>query len=65
MAKLEKKNLDMIAANLVGGHDSGFKSDTNKVKLFTRDGDVKDIPLMTKDAVAHQILDAVIEKSGC
>jgi phosphopantothenoylcysteine decarboxylase/phosphopantothenate--cysteine ligase len=34
LLKMEKKNLDMIAANIVGSSDSGFKADTNKVKLF-------------------------------
>ncbi len=60
-AKMKKKNLDMIAANLVGGEDSGFKADTNKVKLFTRNGNVVDIPLMSKEKVAHSILDAIVK----
>ncbi|MCG8683618.1 MAG: bifunctional phosphopantothenoylcysteine decarboxylase/phosphopantothenate--cysteine ligase CoaBC [Desulfobacterales bacterium] len=60
-AKMKKKNLDMIAANLVGGEDSGFRADTNKVKLFTRNGNVVDIPLMSKEKVAHSILDAIVK----
>lgn len=59
--KMEKKHLDMIAANIVGKSGSGFKADTNKVKLFTRDGLVTDLPLMPKEKVAHAILDAVIQ----
>ena len=62
--KLEKKNLDMIAANIVGEIDSGFGADTNKVKLFSRDGSVTDLPLMSKQKVAHAILDAVIQAMG-
>ncbi|MBU1343063.1 MAG: bifunctional phosphopantothenoylcysteine decarboxylase/phosphopantothenate--cysteine ligase CoaBC [Proteobacteria bacterium] len=62
--KIEKKNLDMIAANLVGASDSGFKADTNKVKLFFKDGSSFDIPLMEKDKVADILLDHVIEKMG-
>jgi len=58
--KMEKKDLDMIAANIVGKSGSGFRSDTNKVKLFTRDGQVTDLPLMPKEEVAHAILDAVV-----
>jgi phosphopantothenoylcysteine decarboxylase/phosphopantothenate--cysteine ligase len=61
---MEKKNLDMIAANLVGTEDSGFKSDTNKVKLFLKDGSSKDIPLMDKQKVAHILLDTIIEQTG-
>lgn len=59
--KMEKKHLDMIAANIVGKSGSGFKADTNKVKLFTRDGLVTDLPLMPKEKVAHAILDAVVQ----
>ncbi len=62
--KIKKKNLDMIAANLVGSSDSGFKADTNKVKLFFKDGSFIDIPLMDKDKVADILLDNIIEKKG-
>ena len=64
LLKMEKKNLDMIAANLVGSSDSGFKADTNKVKLFFRDGISFDIPLIEKDKVADILIDHVIEKMG-
>ena len=37
MRKLERKNLDMIVANLVGG-GRGFDSDRNAVEVFWRDG---------------------------
>jgi phosphopantothenoylcysteine decarboxylase / phosphopantothenate---cysteine ligase len=60
--KMAKKNLDMIAANIVGSSDSGFKTDTNKVKLFFKDGSSFDIPLMEKDKVADILIDHVIEK---
>jgi phosphopantothenoylcysteine decarboxylase/phosphopantothenate--cysteine ligase len=61
VGKMEKKQLDMIAANIVGKSGSGFQADTNKVKLFTRDGQVTDLPLMPKEEVAHAILDAVVK----
>ena len=64
LAKIKKKNLDMIAANLVGTEDSGFKADTNKVKLFFKDGASKDIPLMDKNRLAHILLDTIIEQTG-
>jgi phosphopantothenoylcysteine decarboxylase / phosphopantothenate---cysteine ligase len=57
--KLEKKNLDLIVANDVTRTDAGFDSDTNLVKILYRDGTVEDLPLMTKLAVAHQVLDRV------
>jgi phosphopantothenoylcysteine decarboxylase/phosphopantothenate--cysteine ligase len=64
LLKMKKKNLDMIAANLVGSSDSGFKADTNKVKLFFRDGSSFDIPLTEKNKVADILIDHVIEKMG-
>jgi phosphopantothenoylcysteine decarboxylase / phosphopantothenate---cysteine ligase len=64
LLKIKKKNLDMIAANLVGSSDSGFKADTNKVKLFSRDGSFIDIPLMDKSKVANILLDQIIESIG-
>ena len=62
LLKMEKKNLDMIAANIVGSSDSGFKADTNKVKLFFKDGSSFDMPLMEKDKFADILIDQVIEK---
>ena len=64
MLKMKKKNLDMIVANIVGKPDSGFQSDTNKVKLFSNDGSCLDIPLMEKEALAHVLLDKIVEKTG-
>ena len=57
--KLREKNLDLIAANLLGGADAGFGADTNKVTLFFPDGRKEALPVMDKDAVAHALLDRV------
>ncbi|MCP3874716.1 MAG: bifunctional phosphopantothenoylcysteine decarboxylase/phosphopantothenate--cysteine ligase CoaBC [Desulfobacteraceae bacterium] len=62
LIKMKKKNLDMIAANIVGAKDSGFKADTNKVKLFIKDGSSVDIPLMEKEKVADILIDTIIEQ---
>ena len=64
LLKIKKKNLDMIAANLVGSPESGFKADTNKVKLFAKDGSFIDIPLMDKSKVANILMDQIIENIG-
>ncbi len=55
--KLREKNLDIIAGNLIGSPHSGFQADTNEVTLFFRDGTNEPLPAMTKDAVAHTLLD--------
>jgi phosphopantothenoylcysteine decarboxylase/phosphopantothenate--cysteine ligase len=57
--KLQEKNLDMIVANDVTREDSGFGSDTNLVKILYRSGKTEDLPLMTKDELADQILDRI------
>ncbi len=58
--KLEKKKLDLIAANDITDKDSAFGSDTNKVTLIERDGKIDSLPLLTKREVADKILDKVV-----
>lgn len=57
--KLEKKNLDLIVANDVSREDAGFEADTNAVKIIYRDGRMEELPLMTKEEVADQLLDRI------
>ncbi len=57
--KLEKKNLDMIVGNLVGSEDSGFGVDTNKVRLYFRDGNIERMPLLSKEEVANRLVDRI------
>ena len=54
-AKLEKKHVDMIAANNLKTEGAGFGTDTNRITLITRYGDTE-LPLMTKEEAAHRIL---------
>jgi hypothetical protein len=58
--KLEKKQLDIIVANDITDAGSGFDADTNKVTLIDRNGNVEDLPLMTKREVADRILGRVV-----
>jgi phosphopantothenoylcysteine decarboxylase / phosphopantothenate---cysteine ligase len=64
LAKISKKNLDMIAANQVGQAGSGFKADTNKLTLYFKDGSFTDIPLADKKQVANILLSCILEKMG-
>lgn len=57
-AKLEKKHIDMIAANNLKVAGAGFGTDTNVVTIITRDG-IEELEMMSKDAVAHQLLDRI------
>ncbi|MFC1933101.1 bifunctional phosphopantothenoylcysteine decarboxylase/phosphopantothenate--cysteine ligase CoaBC [Chloroflexota bacterium] len=58
--KLEKKQLDIIVANDITAADSGFGVDTNKVTLIDKQGNLEDLPLLTKREVADRILDRVV-----
>lgn len=60
--KLREKNLDIIVANLIVNEDAGFKADTNRVSLFYRDGSGESLPLMSKTALAHVLLDRMRER---
>lgn len=57
--KLEKKNLDFIVANDVTKPQAGFNTETNLIKILSRDGSVEEFPLMSKKALASIILDRV------
>ena len=57
-AKLEKKHLDMIVANNLRTEGAGFGTDTNVVTLIRSD-EMKELPLLSKDEVAHCILDEI------
>lgn len=59
--KLEKKNLDMIAANNVKVEGAGFAGDTNILTIITKDG-AKELPLLTKEDAADALLDMIIER---
>ena len=58
-AKLEKKNLDMVAANNLKVEGAGFQGDTNVLTLITQDEEVS-LPLMSKEDAANVILDKIL-----
>ena len=55
MAKLEKKNADLIAANSLRDAGSGFGTDTNHLTLIKKE-EIIDLPLLSKDDAADQLL---------
>ena len=55
--KLVNKHLDMIVLNDLNTAGAGFAVDTNVVTLIDAEGQVTDLPLMSKHAVADRILD--------
>ena len=61
-AKLEKKKIDMIAANNLKEQGAGFNTDTNVITLITKDEE-KQLPKMTKEEVADALLDFIVSKN--
>ena len=57
--KLRRKSLDLLVANDVSEPGSGFGTDTNRVTILDADGGRTELPLMSKRAVADEILDRV------
>ncbi|HET6798348.1 MAG TPA: bifunctional phosphopantothenoylcysteine decarboxylase/phosphopantothenate--cysteine ligase CoaBC [Gemmatimonadales bacterium] len=64
MAKLERKDLDLIVVNDALEPGAGFEKDTNRVAMLGRDGTRKILPLQTKREVADAILDIVEQSLG-
>ena len=64
LAKLERKDLDLIVVNDALEPGAGFEKDTNRVALLGRDGTRKILPLQSKREVAEAILDLVEQTLG-
>jgi phosphopantothenoylcysteine decarboxylase/phosphopantothenate--cysteine ligase len=58
--KLAAKRCDLVVANDVSESGSGFEVDTNRVTLVDARGAIA-LERMTKDEVAHRVLDRVVE----
>jgi phosphopantothenoylcysteine decarboxylase / phosphopantothenate---cysteine ligase len=61
LKKLKRKNLDLIVANDVTKAGIGFGSDNNEVTMLDPSGTAKHVPKVSKEEVAHIILDAVLK----
>ena len=61
LSKLNKKNLDMIAANQVGIPNQGFDSDNNMLQVFWRDGSIE-LPHASKIKLATQLIEIISKK---
>ena len=59
--KINKKNLDFIVLNSLNDQGSGFQHDTNKVKIIDKENNILDFELKSKDEVAKDIVDKIIQ----
>ncbi|NTV66200.1 MAG: bifunctional phosphopantothenoylcysteine decarboxylase/phosphopantothenate--cysteine ligase CoaBC [Chlorobaculum sp.] len=57
--KLVDKQLDLVAFNIYDGRTTGFEVDTNALTLLARDGNVTELPLLSKEEAAGKLLDAI------
>ncbi|OON97905.1 MAG: phosphopantothenoylcysteine decarboxylase [Epulopiscium sp. Nele67-Bin005] len=58
--KLAKKNLDFIVANNISQTGAGFGGNTNIATIISRDGTIKELPMMSKSALGDEILNEII-----
>jgi phosphopantothenoylcysteine decarboxylase/phosphopantothenate--cysteine ligase len=60
--KVQAKHVDLLVANDISQAGSGFRSDENKVLILHDHGQIEDLPLMSKQQLAHEILARVVER---
>jgi phosphopantothenoylcysteine decarboxylase / phosphopantothenate---cysteine ligase len=60
LEKLEKKNADMIILNSLNDAGAGFGHDTNKITIFQKEGEEIQFDTKTKEEVAKDIADTII-----
>ena len=60
--KLKKKNLDLIVLNSLNDKGAGFKSDTNKITLISKDNKIVSFNVKLKEEVANDILQHIIKE---
>ena len=59
--KLEKKSLDLIAANWVGSERGGFDSNENALSVLWQNGGVE-LPMAPKEKIARLLIEIVAER---
>lgn len=64
LAKMKKKNTDMLVVNDVTVAGAEFGSDTNIVSFLFADGRRRDLPLMSKLEVARQLVEEIAAIKG-
>jgi phosphopantothenoylcysteine decarboxylase/phosphopantothenate--cysteine ligase len=60
MAKLKRKNLDLIVLNSLEEEGAGFGYDTNKITIIDRYNNIDKFELKSKEKAARDILDKIV-----
>lgn len=63
-AKLVRKNFDLVVLNSAKDTGTGFRHDTNKVRVFHANGQEMSSELLPKSAIAELILTEVVQAMG-
>ncbi len=63
-SKLRSKGFDLLVANDATAEGAGFDVPTNRVTVLSADGAPEELPLLTKNEVAEEILDRVAARVG-
>ncbi len=61
LEKLEKKNADLIVLNSMNDEGAGFAGDSNKVTIFSKEGNEFQFDTKSKQEVAVDIVDTIIK----
>ena len=64
LKKLESKNADFIILNSMKDAGAGFGHDTNKITIFNKKGIEFSFEMKTKDEVAFDILETILNKKN-
>lgn len=59
--KLRKKHLDAVVLNVLGENGVGFNFETNKIRIFGKEGKAVDFPLESKTELAKKLVAYIIE----
>ena len=62
--KLHKKNFDLIVLNSLNEEGAGFSHDTNKVSIFDKDNMQINFGLKSKNDLAQDIVNLIIERTS-
>ena len=58
--KMEDKGADFIVLNYANETGAGFESNTNRVQIFSKKGDEKELKKDRKDRIAKGIFDFIL-----
>ena len=60
---MERKNLDAIVLNSLRDKGAGFGVDTNRVTVLRADGNSLELPLLSKEETANEIIRYLLEEA--